>query len=111
MVSILDSIKKLLGIDPSDPSFDDEVIMDINSVFTILTQLGIGPKGGFLITDNSTEWSEFIGDRKDLEVVKTYTYLKVRLMFDPPQNSFLVDSIKKQCDEFEWRSNVQIKTP
>ena len=51
MVSILDSIKKLLGIDPSDPSFDDEVIMDINSVFTILTQLGIGPKGGFLITD------------------------------------------------------------
>lgn len=110
MVSILDSIKKLLGIDPTDTSFDDEIVMDVNSVFSILSQLGLGPPDGFFIQDNTQEWSSFLGERKDLEFVKTYIYQKVRLMFDPPQNSFLVDSIKKQCEEFEWRLNVQISS-
>jgi len=107
MVSILDSIKKLLGIEPNDICFDDEIIININSVFTILAQLGVGPATGFTISDSSSVWSDFIGERIDLELIKTYVYMRVRLMFDPPQNSFLVDSIKKQCEEFEWRLNVQ----
>lgn len=111
MESILDSVKKLLGIELDDVSFDNELVLDINSTLMVLNQLGVGPGEGFVIADNVSTWPEFIGDRKDLELIKTYTYLKVRLMFDPPQNSFLVDSIKKQCDEFEWRLNVQVETP
>ena len=109
MENILDSIKKLLGIDEADLNFDQELIMHINSVFMVLNQLGVGPVGGFKISSNEEVWTDFIGTRLDLESVKSYIYLKVRLLFDPPQNSFLVGSIEKQIEEFEWRLQVQVE--
>jgi len=104
---ILVDTKRLLGISPDDTSFDLELTMHVNSVITILTQLGVGPETGFVITP-ATPWTEFIGERKDLEIIRSYIYLKVRLLFDPPQNSFLVKSIDDQCKEYEWRIEVQV---
>ena len=109
MENILDSIKKLLGIDEADLNFDQELIMHINSVFMVLNQLGVGPVGGFKISSNEEVWTDFVGTRLDLESVKSYIYLKVRLLFDPPQNSFLVGSIEKQIEENEWRLQVQVE--
>ena len=109
MENILDSIKKLLGIDEMDLNFDQELIMHINSVFMVLNQLGVGPVGGFKISSNEEVWTDFVGTRLDLESVKSYIYLKVRLLFDPPQNSFLVSSIEKQIEEQEWRLQVQVE--
>lgn len=105
--SILTSIKKLLGIEADYTHFDQDIVMYINSAFSTLAQLGVGPTTGFRIEDDQADWNNFVGDRLDLELVKTYVYLKVRLIFDPPQNSFLVDSIKNQISEHEWRLNVQ----
>lgn len=109
MENILDSIKKLLGIDEADLNFDQELIMHINSVFMVLNQLGVGPVGGFKISSNEEVWTDFVGTRLDLESVKSYIYLKVRLLFDPPQNSFLVAAIEKQIEENEWRLQVQVE--
>ena len=109
MENILDSIKKLLGIDEADLNFDQELIMHINSVFMVLNQLGVGPVGGFKISSNEEVWTDFVSTRLDLESVKSYIYLKVRLLFDPPQNSFLVGSIEKQIEENEWRLQVQVE--
>ena len=109
MENILDSIKKLLGIDEADLNFDQELIMHINSVFMVLNQLGVGPVGGFKISSNEEVWTDFVGTRLDLESVKSYIYLKVRLLFDPPQNSFLVGAIEKQIEENEWRLLVQVE--
>lgn len=105
--NILDSIKILLGIQPDDFNFDAEILMHINSVFMILHQLGVGPTTAFRITSNSEDWSDFLTTSVDLEAVKSYIFLKVRLLFDPPQNSFLVGAIEKQISEFEWRLQVQ----
>lgn len=107
MDSILTSIKRLLGIEEDYEHFDMELIMHINSVFTILLQLGLGPITGFKIMDKTNLWEEFLEDKLDLELIRTYMYHKVRLMFDPPNNSFLVENIKTQINEFEWRLNVQ----
>ena len=109
MENILDSIKKLLGIDEADLNFDQELIMHINSVFMVLHQLGVGPVGGFKISSNEEAWADFVGTRLDLESIKSYIYLKVRLLFDPPQNSFLVGAIEKQIEENEWRLQVQVE--
>jgi hypothetical protein len=106
MVSILDSIKQLLGIDVNDNNFDKELIIHINGALMIINQLGVGPEF-YSITDKNNVWEEFTQGRKDLEIIKSFVYLKVRLMFDPPQNSFLVDSIEKQISEYEWRITVQ----
>lgn len=105
--SILLSIKKRLGIGEDYEHFDDDVIMDINSAFTFLNQLGIGPKYGFSITGEDEEWLDFTKDIGKLEFIKTYVYLKVKLMFDPPQNSFTIDAINNQIKELEWRILVQ----
>jgi hypothetical protein len=107
MESILTSIKKLLGIEEEDTSFDKDIVIYINSVLFNLNQIAVGPTEGFSITSKTETWENFLGTRKDLEAVKTYVYLKVRLMFDPPQSSFLVDAIKTQVTELEWRINVQ----
>lgn len=107
--SILISIKKLLGIQEEDENFDTELIININSVFTILNQLGLGPLNGFAIEDKKNEWFEFIDDRKDLNAVKSYIYMRVRLMFDPPQMGYLVSSIQDQCKELEWRLTAQME--
>lgn len=104
--SILESIKVLLGI--TDDVFDQELIMHINSVLGILSQLGFESADDFFIENAVAVWSDLFIDRTDLGFIKTYIYLRVRLIFDPPQNSFLVESIKKQCDEFEFRIQVQV---
>lgn len=109
MDSILDEIKTLLGIDEKDLNFDRELIMHINSVLMVLAQLGVGPVTGFKIVGDTETWDSFLDDREDLEIIKSYVYLKVRLLFDPPQNSFLVESINKQIEEFEWRIQLQVE--
>lgn len=105
--SILTSIKKLIGPTEDDTSFDVDIIMHINSAFFRLNQLGVGPSEGFSITDKTQTWEEFLVARKDLEAVKSYVYQKVRLVFDPPQSSFLVEALKESIKEFEWTINVQ----
>lgn len=104
--SILKSVKKVLGIDASYTAFDLDILIHINSVFATLNQLGIGPESGFTIEDDTTLWAAFIGSDKRLSSVKTYVYLKVRLLFDPPATSYLVDAFTKQALELEWRLNA-----
>ena len=106
--SILDSIKKILGMPPAYDAFDTDLVIHINSVFGILDQLGVGPEGGFSISDNTTLWKAYLGDSKDLEMVKSYIALKVRLIFDPPTIGAVMDAMKEQIRELEWRLNVQV---
>lgn len=105
--SILDSIKKVLGILPDYLVFDQDVIMHTNSAFSTLNQLGIGPELGFTIENKDPVWADFIGTDKRLSSVKTYVYLRVRLLFDPPQTSYLIQSMNEQLRELEWRLNVK----
>lgn len=108
MESILNSIKKLLGIDESDNAFDDQLIVHINSVFSILQQIGVGPVEGFMITDSTAVWNDFIGTNAKIASVKTFVYLKVKLIFDPPTGSATLDSMKQMIDELQWRLNVEV---
>lgn len=109
MESILTSIKKLLGIAEEYEHFDNDIIMHINSVFMILTQLGVGPSKGFVITDSSASWDDFLPEGGEkLQAVKTYMYMKVRLMFDPPTSSAVMESMNRMVNEFEWRLNVAV---
>lgn len=109
MESILTSVKKLLGIDKDYTHFNNDLIMHINSVFMVLTQLGVGPSEGFAISDANAVWSDFIGeDDKNFQAIKTYVYMKVRLMFDPPLSSAVLDSMSRTICELEWRLNVQV---
>lgn len=101
--SILTSIKKMHGISEIDESFDQELIMHINGNLMIMTQLGVGPEEGFSITSKEQTWDDLLGDRKDLDLVFNDVYLRTKLIFDPPQNSFLVTSIKEQIKECDWR--------
>lgn len=108
MESILTSIKKLLGITEEYVHFDSDIIMHINSVFMILNQIGIGPKNGFGIADNFATWDEFLPpDNKNFEAVKTYMHLKVKLLFDPPQSSTVMECMNRMISELEWRLNVE----
>lgn len=108
MNSILTSIKKMLGIPEEDSAFDNDVIMHINTVFGILTQMGVGSQDGFSITGYEETWDSFTENQTKLEMVKSYIYLKVRLLFDPPQNSSLIESINRLISELEWRLNVAV---
>lgn len=108
MESILTSVKKMLGIPEDYEHFDADIIMHINSVFMILTQLGVGPAEGFTIMDEDAIWSDFIQDKKTIESVKSYMYLKVRLLFDPPLSSAVLDSMNRLISELEWRLNVAV---
>ena len=110
MDSILDSIKKLLGIQPEYRAFDEDLIIHINTVFAILNQIGIGPKEGFFIVDESTNWDEYMSDINQASV-RTYVYLKVRLLFDPPGSGILVDSINRMISELEWRLYLEGDSP
>ena len=110
MDSILDSIKKLLGIQPEYRAFDEDLIIHINTVFAILNQIGIGPKEGFFIVDESTNWDEYMSDVNQASV-RTYVYLKVRLLFDPPGSGILVDSINRMISELEWRLYLEGDSP
>ena len=106
--SILTSIKKLLGIAEEDTSFDQDIIMHINTVFAILAQLGVGPTNGFSIEDDGAIWSDYLGNSTNLELVKSYIYMKVRSMFDPPTSSILADAMNKNISELEWRINTTV---
>ena len=108
MESILTSIKKIIGITEEYEHFDPEIIMHINSVFMILTQLGVGPSEGFSINDSSTTWDQFIPNGQNLEAVKSYIGLKVKLLFDPPSSSAVMEAMNRSISEFEWRLNVEV---
>lgn len=110
MESILTSIKKLLGIDEEYEQFDPDIIMHINSVFMVLRQLGVGPSEGFAIEDETALWVDFVPDVTSIASIKTYMYLKVRLLFDPPINSAVIESMNRSISEFEWRLNVAAET-
>lgn len=110
MDSILTSIKKLLGITEDCTDFDIDIVMHINSVFSVLTQLGVGPSEGFAIEDDKDTWDEFMSDNPKLNMVKTYIYQKVRLSFDPPSNSTVLASMERMIQELEFRLKVEAET-
>ncbi len=104
--SILESVKHLLGPGSCDDHFDDDLIIFINGVFSQLTQLGVGPEKGFSIDGPDKFWEEYISDDPKLEMVKIYMYTKVRLRFDPPQSSSVIQLMQQDASELEWRLNV-----
>lgn len=108
--SILQSTKKNLGLAENYTVFDEDVIMHINSVFSTLNQLGIGPLEGFAITDDTSVWEDFLTDVR-LNSVKSYVYLRVKLLFDPPTTSFVLEALKEQIKELEWRMHVYRDSP
>ena len=101
--SILLAVKKMLGPSADYDIFDPELIIYINSVFGTLHQLGVGPEEKFVITGDSELWSDFTTEGEEIEEVKSYMYLRVRLLFDPPSSSFVLSSFKEQLKELEWR--------
>ena len=109
--SILDTTKKVLGISIEYEQFDLDIIIHINSTFSTLHQLGVGPTTPYSITDNSDVWGDFIGENKAIESVKTYIWAKVKLAFDPPTTSFAIEALQKIIEEYEWRLNVQAEEP
>lgn len=104
--SILNTTKKVLGISEDDTSFDVDVVMHINTAFSVLTQLGIGPTSGFMIEDAAPTWEDFLHQDDRFNAVKTYVYLRVRLLFDPPTTSYHVTALNEQIRELEWRLNL-----
>ena len=110
--SILATIKKMLGLDADYTPFDQDIIVLINSTFMTLNQLNVGPKEGFSITGYSEKWSDFVGETTQIQLhgVQEYVYMKVRMVFDPPGNSFVMEALKQQCEELAWRMNVQTES-
>lgn len=107
--SILISTKKILGLPEEYTAFDHDIIVHINSVFSTLTQLGVGPVEGFMIEDEVAEWEDYVTAgvvANDLNSVRTYVFLKVKMAFDPPNTSFMIEAMDKQIAELEWRLNV-----
>ena len=106
--SILTSVKKNLGIIEDDTSFDSDIILDINGIFPILFQIGIGPEG-FQIEDKEATWEDYLGeDSGKLALVKPYMYLQVRMIFDPPQSSTVISSYEARINEYTWRLNCMV---
>lgn len=112
MESILTSVKKLIGIDAEYTHFDPDIVMYINSAFMTLRQIGVGPDKGFVIEDDTSVWSDFIPEEFEtqIEAVKTYVAHKVKLAFDPPQNSAALQALKDIIAEDEWRINVEVES-
>lgn len=103
MESILNSVKSHIGVDAEETNFDSDIMIHINSVFSILHQMGVGPEKTFSIVDEKAIWSDFTEDDNDFSEVKTYMYLKVKLIFDPPTNSNVLEAMERQKNELEWR--------
>lgn len=109
--SILGSVKAMLGLDQDYNAFDIDILTDINSTFLILSQLGVGEKNHvFQITGYGEIWDD-VGQAKLIPLIKSYMYLKVRLLFDPPNTGVLHEAMERQIKEFEWRINVEAETP
>lgn len=106
--SILYTIKKGCGLDPTYTAFDEDIIMHTNTIFMLLNQLGVGPKDPFTITDESATWDQFISDPEKLPAVKTYIVQRVRMLFDPPTNGTVMSAVKESIAELEWRLNVHV---
>lgn len=104
--SILGSTKKVLGLSENYVAFDQDIIMYINTAFSVLNQLGIGPVNGFSISDNTTVWQDYDVSLNQMNAIQTYIYLKVRMLFDPPGTSYLIEAMNKQIAELEWRLNA-----
>lgn len=109
--SILHDIKQMVGQEWDDPTFDLDIKNHINSIFFNLNQIGVGPSDGFMIKDATTLWDAYLGDKKNLNAVKSYIYIRVRLLFDPPTNGFLVTSLENQAAKLEWTLNVEVDRP
>ena len=107
MESILATIKKMLGITADCTHFDSEIIVHINTVMLTLSQIGVGEDIPISITGETETWSTVFGDMRNIEAVKTYIYIKVRLLFDPPASSYVLESLNRTASELEWRLNVQ----
>ena len=110
MDSILGTIKKMLGLEFDYTPFDTDIIVLINSALMSLQQLGVGPKEGFTVKDHTDTWNDFLTNKANMNSVITYVYLQVKIMFDPPTNSFVMDAMKKQIEEIGWRLNVQAES-
>lgn len=108
--SILKTIKKLLGITEDDTAFDTDLIIHINTTLMVLHQLGVGPKEGYSIKNEKNKWSDFVDSDENLEGIKSYIYMKVKLLFDPPSNSATIEALQSSIKEFEWRLNVGVET-
>lgn len=106
--SILDSVKKDLGIMPDYTHFDPEIIMHINTSLSVLTQLGVGPASGFSISDNTAEWDDFVPDDPRLEMIKSYVSKKTKQLFDPPNTGPLSDAFNRVLEELVWRINAAV---
>ena len=111
MDSILTSIKKLLGITAEYKQFDPDLIIHINSVFLILKQLGIGPKQGFSISGEYETWDQFLPEGStNFEAVKSYMHIKVKLLFDPPTSSAVMEAMNRMASEYEWRLDIEAES-
>lgn len=108
MDGILESIKAMLGLSTDYDPFDSQIIMHINTAFTVLSQLGVGPKKQVVITGYDEEWADFFNQEQNIEAVKSYIYLKVRAIFDPPTTAGAMDALERQIKELEWRLNVEV---
>ena len=101
--SVLNTTKKLLGLDADDDSFDSDICIGINSAILTLSQLGLEGNEGFIVTDDTQEWSDYLNDNKLLPMVQQYIHLKTKMSFDPPQNSIVCENLKQIITELEWR--------
>ena len=108
--SILTSIKKLIGLDADYTAFDEDIIIFINTALMTLQQYGVVGKEGFIITDASSTWSDALIADKNLEAAKQYVYLQVKMVFDPPSSSFVMDSYQRTCEMLEWRLKEQVES-
>ena len=109
--SILNSVKYYLGLTPEYDPFDQQLLMCVNTALNAMTQLGIGPKTGFTIRSDSETWDQFLGSDVRMEAVKLDVCIRVRLLFDPPANSTLTETLEAQKNEIEWRLNSDINFP
>jgi hypothetical protein len=108
--SILNSIKSLIGIQEDDTSFDYDILITINSILSVLTQVGVGPEEGYEITGSKETWSDFMADDPKMSSVKSYVYMRVKMLFDPPLSSSVAESYNASIKEFEWRLNLEAET-
>lgn len=108
--TILNDIKQGLGVDKVVEFFDNDILMHINTAFFKLHQLGVGPTNGFRLTTGEEQWAAFLSTDMNIEAVKSYVLIHTRLLFDPPNTSFVLDAYQRQLNEIEWRLNVQVET-
>ena len=107
--SILLTIKEMLGLSKTYPAYNTDVIRNINGSLFILMQNGVGPNTGFRITGESETWKDLVGDRKDLDAVVNYVYIKARIVFDPPTSSAVLQALKEEAAEYLYRINTQVE--